>query len=237
MQTLLHRLDARLKHILCQRYAKHGLPTQQAATTSGTRGNTTGITLADALIKAADNLVDVILGQLPKNSITADAVEQLMEIYKIEAKKATYKAQAQRVLREQVQAQRVMAEQQAQVPQPTSPKQNPASFPSFEVEDSANKPKKARGGHNIISQDDDSPPSSNTCQQLQLRMLTQDYMLHMIEIPGYTAPFTPAQASCCKYPLQFLCDFANAVLDDDTGDLLEYHHLIKYPKHKDIWSQ
>ena len=39
------------------------------------------ITLADALIKAADYLVDVITGQLPKNSVTADAVEQLMEIY------------------------------------------------------------------------------------------------------------------------------------------------------------
>jgi hypothetical protein len=73
-----------------------------------------------------------------------------MKIYKIKAKKSTCKAQAQRVLREQVQAQRVRPEQQAQVPQPTSPKQNLASFPSFEVEDSANKPKSARGGHNII---------------------------------------------------------------------------------------
>jgi hypothetical protein len=62
-------------------------------------------------------------------------------------------------------------------------------------------------------------------------------MLHKIEIPGYTAPFTLAQASCRKYPLQFLCDFAYAVLDNDTGDLLEYRHLIKHPKLKDIWSQ
>ena len=123
-------------------------------------------------------------------------MEQLMEIYKIKAEKATCKAQAQRVLREQVQAQRVMVEQQAQVSQPTSPKQNPASFLSFEVKDSADEPKSARGGHNIISQDNNSPPSSNTHQQRQLCMLTQDYMLHMIEIPGYTAPFTPAQASC-----------------------------------------
>jgi hypothetical protein len=50
------------------------------------------ITPADALIKAADNLVNIISGQLPKNSITADAVEQLMEIYKTKAKKATCKA-------------------------------------------------------------------------------------------------------------------------------------------------
>jgi hypothetical protein len=33
------------------------------------------ITPADALIKAADNLVDIITGQLPKNSITANAGE------------------------------------------------------------------------------------------------------------------------------------------------------------------
>ena len=160
-----------------------------------------------------------------------------MKINKIEAKKATCEAQAKRVLREQVQAQKVRAEQQAQVPQPTSPKQIPASFPSFKVEDSADEPKSARGCHNNISQDDDSPPSSNTRQQRHLHMLTQDYMLQMIETPGYTAPFTPAQASCCKYPLQFLCDFAYAVLNDDTGDIVEYRHLIKHPKQKDIWSQ
>ena len=32
------------------------------------------------------------------------------------------------------------------------------------------------------------------------------------------------------------CDLAYAVLDDDTGDLLEYRHLIKHPKYKDTWS-
>ena len=58
-----------------------------------------------------------------------------------------------------------------------------------------------------------------------------------MEIPGHQAPFTPAQAALRKYPLQFLCDFAYAVLDDDTGDLLEYRHLIKHPKYKDTWSQ
>jgi hypothetical protein len=50
------------------------------------------ITPVDALIKAADDLVDTISGLMPQNGITADAVEQLMEIYKIQAKKATCKA-------------------------------------------------------------------------------------------------------------------------------------------------
>jgi hypothetical protein len=49
----------------------------------------------------------------------------------------------------------------------------------------------------------------------------QEYTLHMLELVGGIAPFTPQQAALRKYPLQFLCDFANAVLDDKTGDLME----------------
>ncbi len=41
----------------------------------------------------------------------------------------------------------------------------------------------------------------------------------------------PQQAALHKYPLQFPCNFANAVLNDKIGDLLEYCHLIKHPKH------
>ena len=58
------------------------------------------ITPADALIKAVDNLMDTITGLMPKNSVTVDAVEQLMEIYRIQADKATCKALTQRVLQE-----------------------------------------------------------------------------------------------------------------------------------------
>jgi hypothetical protein len=46
-------------------------------------------TPADALIRAADNLTTAINGAIPKNSATMDAVEQLLEIFKIQAKAAT----------------------------------------------------------------------------------------------------------------------------------------------------
>ena len=91
-------------------------------------------------------------------------------------------------------------------------------------------------GTPIISQDDEDDtdhPAANTRQQHQIRTLTQDYMIHMMDIPGYTTPFSPRQAASQTFPLQFLCDLAYAVLDDDTGDLLEYRHLIKHPKYKD----
>jgi hypothetical protein len=188
------------------------------------------ITPADAILKAADNLVDAICNQIPKNSATADAVEQLMEVFKIQAEKATCKAAAQRVLRERAFAQRVDAEAKATVTAPTS------SLPELEVE-YPNTTEESPSNIPVISQDNDDAPSANTQSQRQNRTLTQDYMLHMMEIPGYTAPFTARQAASRQYPLQFLCDFAYAVLDDDTGDLLEYRHLIKHPKHKDTWSK
>jgi hypothetical protein len=63
----------------------------------------------------------------------------------------------------------------------------------------------------------------------------QEFMLQCMEIPGYKAPFTARQAASRKYPLQFLWDLAYAVLDDETGGLLEYRHLMKHPKYKDVW--
>ncbi len=65
----------------------------------------------------------------------------------------------------------------------------------------------------------------------------QDYLFHMMDIPGLTKPSSNQQAAARKYPLQFLCDFVSAVLNDETGNLLEYHHLLKHPKYKDIWSK
>jgi len=49
--------------------------------------------------------------------------------------------------------------------------------------------------------------------------------------------FTNQQAAACRYPLTFIRDFASAILDEETGDLLEYRHLLKHPKYKDIWSK
>jgi hypothetical protein len=131
------------------------------------------ITPADALIKAADNLVDAIYGQLPKNNVTADTLEQLMEIYTIQAKKVTCKAQAQRVLREQAQAQRVSDKQQAG-PQQASTQHTPTSFPAFEIETRNNKTPITTDRSPIITQGDDSPPAVNTRQHLQIQMLTQE---------------------------------------------------------------
>jgi hypothetical protein len=82
-----------------------------------------------------------------------------------------------------------------------------------------------------------STPAENTRLQHKVRSITQDCLFHMMETPSMVQPFTAKQASARKYPLQFLCDFAYAVLDDETGDLLEYRHLLKHPKYRDVWSK
>jgi len=149
-------------------------------------------TPADALIKAANNLVDTINGIMPKNKVTSDAVEQLMEIYKIQAEKATCKERTQRVLREQAQAQRV-EEQQLAVEQQASPLNTPTSIHEFEVDPYPNINIGSLRGTPVISQDDEedtSHPAVNTRQQHQMRTLTQDYMLHMWKYQA-TQPLSP----------------------------------------------
>jgi hypothetical protein len=149
---------------------------------------------AEAILKAADNLVDTICNRIPKNSATADAVEKLMEVFKIQAEKATCKAAAQRVLRERAFTKRVDTEALATVAVPTTPlPELEVEYPDTTEDSPSNIP--------VILQDDDNAPAANTQSQQQNRTLTQDYMLHMMEITGYTAPFTARQAASRQYPL------------------------------------
>ncbi len=58
-----------------------------------------------------------------------------------------------------------------------------------------------------------------------------------MDVPTPTQHFTTGQAKLRKFPLQFLCNFTSAVLNNETGDLLECCHLLKHPKYKDVWSK
>ena len=76
-----------------------------------------------------------------------------------------------------------------------------------------------------VSQDD--TPSQNTRSRLQLIFSSTEA----------SSSFPTAQKSAQRrYPLQFLADFAGVVIDDDTGELLEYCHLIQRPKYKKDWG-
>ncbi len=72
------------------------------------------ISLDNALIRAADYqyLTDAIWGLVPKTAFTVDVVNQLMAIFKLQAKANKDTARAQRVLRDWAQAERVIKEEQ-----------------------------------------------------------------------------------------------------------------------------
>ena len=57
-----------------------------------------------------------------------------------------------------------------------------------------------------------------------------------MEMAPRMAQVTARQAASRKYPLEFLCEYANAVLDKETGELLEYRHLIKHPRLGPDWK-
>ena len=165
--------------------------------------------------------------------MTRDTIDQLMRIFKQQAEKAKEDATTQRVLKKRARDERVHNEESNQ---PASPSPLPpleVTYPAIDVGTLRGTP--------VISQDDDdsiySTPSANTRFRRQIRTLTQDYLYHMMDIPGITKPFTNRQAAARRYPVAFIRDFASAVLDEETGNLLEYRHLLKHPKYKDIWSK
>ncbi len=144
------------------------------------------ITPADALIRAADDLTDALAGVVPPPNITPDVVDQLMRIFKQQAEKAKDDATTQRVLKECTRDERVHNEElnQPAIPSPLPPLE--VTYPAIDVGTLQGTP--------VISQDDDnlihSTPSANTRFQRQVRTLTQDYLYHMMDIPGITKPFT-----------------------------------------------
>ena len=199
------------------------------------------ITLADALILAADNLTADIAGVVSPPNMTVDATDQLMNIFKLQAKKEKNDPTIQRVLKDQAKAERVHTEENMIANPSAKPTNKPisegnilhitpkttgnivniatpsnkptTSFPRFEVE----YPDIDLGilnGTPLVSQDDDDAPSANTWLQRKKWTITQDYLFHMMDIPFHTQPFTNKQAASRKFPLQFLCGFASSVLDD-----------------------
>lgn len=39
-----------------------------------------------------------------------------------------------------------------------------------------------------------------------------------------------------RFPLHLICNFAEVVMDNETGELLKYQHLMQSPKYWEIWG-
>ncbi len=119
------------------------------------------ITTTDALIRAANDLTNTITGVVPPPNMTQEAVEQLMVIFKQQAKKAKDNATTQRVLKERAQAERVHNESMPNMTNhsPHTPVEVP--YPNAEFGHVPETP--------VISQDEEDTicayPAANTHQQ------------------------------------------------------------------------
>ena len=58
----------------------------------------------------------------------------------------------------------------------------------------------------------------------------------MLNISGTGAKLSSQDLAGRRFPIQFICEWANSVIDKETGELLEYRHLMKRPKYKKPWE-
>jgi len=63
------------------------------------------------------------------------------------------------------------------------------------------------------------------------RVLVRQTMLTALDVGQLNV--TPRNLSHRKFPMEML----NAVLDEDTGELLEYRHLMRNPKYRELWGK
>eukprot|EP00804_Cyclotella_cryptica_P003874 CCRYP_015759-RA/>CCRYP_015759-RA protein AED:0.31 eAED:0.31 QI:0/0/0/1/0/0/3/0/812 len=77
-----------------------------------------------------------------------------------------------------------------------------------------------------------SPPLHHQPSTLvsRTRSITHETMLHFLAT--HHAGITAAKATQRRYPP----DMLHAVLNDETGELMEYRHLIANPKYRDTWQ-
>eukprot|EP00804_Cyclotella_cryptica_P024842 CCRYP_001786-RA/>CCRYP_001786-RA protein AED:0.36 eAED:0.36 QI:0/0/0/1/0/0/2/0/340 len=75
-----------------------------------------------------------------------------------------------------------------------------------------------------------SAPQPPGATRSGIALITQETILHLLH--NTRTPLTPQNAATRQSP----CDALSAILDTDTGELLEYRHLIKNPKYCTIWK-
>jgi hypothetical protein len=70
---------------------------------------------------------------------------------------------------------------------------------------------------------------------MQVRTITQEAILACISTYSNITNLrlTAANAACQKFPVEML----NAVLNMDTGELMEMRHLLVNPKYKEVWGK
>ena len=58
-----------------------------------------------------------------------------------------------------------------------------------------------------------------------------------MEFPGITTNITARNTAARNYTKRFITNWANAVINKETGELMEYKHLLRDPRHQERWQK
>jgi hypothetical protein len=83
-------------------------------------------------------------------------------------------------------------------------------------------------------------PAYHTCAQAAKHKtfhsnVTHETILSVVEMSF--EQLNPARLAQRQFPLQVLCEITGAVMDDETGELMEYRQLMKNAKYKENWGR
>ena len=171
---------------------------------------------ADAIVAATTNLTNAINGNLTQQHKDQIKLAQLRSLQNIVTDMSTITKPTQIATppREPLATPPRVAQKTTKAP----PNTNPAPTPRVDTSPP------------IEFEYMDTTPAENTRSTRQIRTITQETMLAAIDVFQLTV--TAKATSTRRYPKEMLA----AVLNEETGELMEYRHLIANPKYRKIWK-
>ena len=87
------------------------------------------------------------------------------------------------------------------------------------------------------NQVDEAPPASRTRSRTRQSSSASNMARALCAAAVVTGgTLAPQVVAARQYPMQVIAEMANAVLDKETGDMLEYRQLLKNPKYRPDWT-
>ena len=207
------------------------------------------VTKADIVASAATKLIEVIKGNYAAvhNDTEMEALERLSKVF-VDATKRLSGVEmdeppAEQAPRMEKKVESPRVEEAAAVPRvhtKTTP-QEPRNECKNEVPNliSADDSDDETSDDESVYDEYEPVPTYNTRAQAAKKKsfhsnVTRDAILSAVEMSFER--LSPAKLAQRRFPLQTLCEIAGAVMDDETGELLEYRQLIKHNKFKRVWG-
>jgi hypothetical protein len=210
------------------------------------------VTPADAIVQAAKNLANALKGKIPP-PLAKSGIDQLRALTGIfnatneqnpesppDSVAPPPRVEAQPATSPRVQIAQTQNDPFAIIEEPTIPELIVASptrkIVASPIGTSTSLPACIPNYVSQSQSDPDDAPAHRTRSRSQVVNVMEEALLSCVQLSPHSI-ITPRTAARRKYPLQLLCELAGAVLDAETGDLLEYRHLIRHPQYKEVWGK